>query len=158
MKDFGKTIGSYLIAIFIPLLVGGLAATITGESMDAYSSMRQPPLAPPGWVFPVVWTLLYGLMGLASRLVADSGDPRRRAALGLYALQLAVNFLWPIVFFRLEKPLLALLILILLLYLVYGMYRRFRDADRLAGWLILPYLVWLVFALWLNLGVWWLNK
>lgn len=158
MKSLGKTTVGYLIAISIPLLVGGLAASIAGDSMNAYEGMNQPPLSPPSWLFPIAWAVLYGLMGLASRQIADSNDPRKQAALVLYGLQLLVNFLWPIVFFRWEMPLAALAVIIVLLYLVFKMYRLFRDIEPLAGWLILPYLLWLVFALWLNLGIWWLNK
>lgn len=158
MKNLGRTTVGYLIAIAVPLLVGGLAAAVTGSSMDAYEGMAQPPLSPPAWAFPIAWTLLYGLMGLASYQIADSGDPRKYRALGLYGLQLLVNFLWPVVFFRWEMPLAALAVLTALLILVYRMYRQFREIDQTAGWLLLPYLLWLVFALWLNLGVWWLNR
>ena len=158
MKNLGRTAILYLVAISLPLLVGGLAAVITAESMNVYETMAKPPLSPPAWVFPVVWTVLYALMGWASGLGYDSGHPERAKPLRLYALQLLVNFLWPIVFFRWEKPFAALLLLILLLILVVAMLRQFRLAEPLAGWLIVPYLLWLVVALWLNLGIWWLNR
>ena len=158
MKSLGKTVPLYLLAISLPLLVGGAAAVITADSMNAYETMAKPPLSPPGWVFPVVWTLLYALMGLASGLVADSGHPQRKKPLRLYGLQLLVNFMWPIVFFRWEMPFAALLLLIFLFILVLALYRQFRLADRIAGWMIVPYLLWLVVALWLNLGIWWLNR
>ena len=158
MKNLGRTITLYLIAISLPLLVGGLAATITADSMNVYDTMAKPPLSPPGWVFPVVWTVLYALMGWASGLIFDSGHPQRKKPLRLYGLQLMVNFLWPIVFFRWEMPYAALLVLILLMILVYTMFRQFRFVEPMAAWLIVPYLLWLVVALWLNLGIWWLNR
>ena len=158
MKNLGKTILRYLIAVSVPLLIGTLAALVTGNNFGVYESMAKPVLSPPAWLFPVAWTILYGLMGVASGLISDSSAPGRKSALGLYALQLLVNLFWPIVFFRLQAPMAALIILLLLLWLVWRMYRRFQAIDPLAGWLILPYLLWLLFALWLNLGVWWLNR
>lgn len=158
MKNLGKTFTRYLVAVSIPLLAGGLAATITAGTMDVYEFMVKPPLSPPSWLFPVAWTVLYGLMGIASGLIYESNGPGRGRALGLYFLQLLVNFLWPVVFFRWQAPLAALFVLLILLVLVWRMYRRFKTIDSTAGWLILPYLLWLFFALWLNMGVWWLNK
>ena len=158
MKDLGKTFTRYLIAVSVPLLVGGLAAAITSGTMDVYESMVKPRYSPPAWVFPVAWTILYGLMGIASGLIFESKAPGREKSLVLYALQLLVNFLWPIVFFRWQAPLAALFVLLALLALVWWMYRQFKAIDPAAGWLIVPYLLWLLFALWLNLGIWWLNK
>ena len=149
------------VSIGIAWGAAGLSYLLTGRSnMEGYAALNQPPLAPPGWLFPVAWTILYILMGISSYLVLVSGRPRETIhnALILYAIQLFFNFLWPIVFFRWEKPFAALLLLILLLILVVAMLRQFRLAEPLAGWLIVPYLLWLVVALWLNLGIWWLNR
>ena len=116
-------------------------------------------MSPPGWVFPVAWTVLYILMGLASYLVALSpaSRDRRERALSIYALQLAVNFAWPVIFFKLSAYGAAFFWLLLLLALVLFTQLLFRHISSTAGKLLLPYLLWLLFALYLNLGVWLLN-
>lgn len=148
-----------LICLAIPLAVGGLAALISGGGMAQYATLDQPPLAPPGWVFPVVWTILYLLMGYASYRVLISGADRSRIrrALGFYGAQLAVNFLWPLVFFGLEWRLTAFWILLALWGLIYITMRLFTRIDEKAGDLLLPYIIWVSFAGYLNLGVFLLN-
>ena len=139
----------------LPLAVGLLASLLTLGGMRDYGEMLKPPLSPPGWVFPVVWTLLYLLMGLASWYVAGAAvsEELKQMALSLYAVQLAANFLWPLLFFGLGRYVLALLWLIVLLILVLLTCRSFRRLDRRAGVLLAPYVLWLCFALYLNLGV-----
>ena len=148
-----------LIAVAVPLLVGGAAALLTGGSMDVFEAVEKPPLSPPGWLFPVVWTVLYTLMGVASYLVWNSiGAPRlRRQALRLYAAQLAVNFLWPFFFFSLQWYLFAFLWLVLLWVLILLTILAFRQISPVAAWLMVPYLVWVTFAGYLNLGIYILN-
>ncbi len=148
-----------LICLAIPLAVGGLAALLTGGGMGAYSEFVQPPLSPPGWVFPVVWTILYLLMGYASYRVLTSGAEAGeiRKALTIYGLQLLVNFLWPLVFFGLGWYWAALAVLVLLWVLVFFTIRAFSKIDERAGDLLLPYLLWLTFAGYLNFGVALLN-
>ncbi len=148
-----------LICLAIPLGVGGLAALLTGGGMGAYAVMNQPPLSPPGWVFPVVWTILYLLMGYASYRVLTSGAEEReiRQALTLYGAQLAVNFLWPLVFFGLQWYLAAFFVLIGLWVLIFLTMRAFYKIDERAGDLLLPYILWVTFAGYLNLGVYLLN-
>ena len=147
----GKTL---LICLALPLAVGLLAALLTLGGMREYGEMLKPPLSPPGWVFPAVWTLLYLLMGLASWYVAGSAtsEDMKQMALSLYAVQLAANFLWPLVFFGLGRYVLALLWLAVLLILVLLTWRQFRRLDRRAGALLIPYVLWLCYALYLNLG------
>lgn len=146
-------------ALLLPLAVGGLAALLTGSAMDSYSGVARPPLSPPGWVFPVAWTLLYILMGTASYIVAGSSVSRERKerALCVYALQLAVNFAWPVIFFKLSAYGAAFFWLLLLLLPVLATELLFKHISKTAGKLLLPYLLWLLFALYLNLGVWILN-
>ena len=146
-------------ALLLPLAVGGLAALLTGSAMDSYSGVARPPLSPPGWVFPVAWTLLYILMDIASYIVASSSVSRERKerALCVYALQLAVNFAWPVIFFKLSAYGAAFFWLLLLLLLVLATELLFKHISKTAGKLLLPYLLWLLFALYLNLGVWILN-
>ena len=155
MKDSVKKLPLYL---GIPLAVGGLSAWISG-SMSGYMELIRPPLSPPGWVFPVVWTILFLLMGWASWRVAvsDADKDTKRRALVTYGLQLLVNFFWSPVFFRLEMRLLAFLILAVLWLLICLTIHRFSATDEKAGDLLLPYLLWVTFAAYLNLGTYLLN-
>ena len=148
-----------LICIAIPLAVGGLSALLTGGMMADYGQLNQPPFSPPGWVFPVVWTILYVLMGWASYRVLAAGVPaeQKRNALLVYGAQLAVNFLWSIVFFRLELRLTAFFVILALWILIYATIRLFSRIDEKAGDLLLPYLLWVTFAAYLNLGAFLLN-
>ena len=149
-----------LLALALPLAVGGFSAFLTRDGMKAFAALKQPPLSPPAWLFPVVWTLLYLSMGLASYLVWVSGvsDKRRDRALTVYGLSLAANFLWPILFFTMDAWLLAFFLLLVLLALVAVSALRFSAITPPAGKLMIPYLLWLVFAGYLNLGVWVLNR
>ena len=148
-----------LICLAIPLAVGGLAALLSG-GMGDYKALRQPPFAPPGWVFPIVWSILYLLMGYSSYRVLISGkDPVEiRNALKLYGAQLILNFVWPIVFFGLEWRLVAFFILVALWVFIYLTIRAFSKIDEQAGDLLLPYILWVTFAGYLNLGVYFLNR
>ena len=149
----------FVPALLLPLAVGGLAALFTGGAMEDYSRLARPSLSPPGWVFPAAWTLLYLLMGAASYLVAAApvSAERKERALCVYALQLAVNLAWPVIFFKLSACGAAFFWLLLLLVLVWALRLLFKHIDPRAGKLLLPYLLWLLFALYLNLGVWILN-
>ena len=147
------------LCLAAPLAVGGIAALLTRNSMDVFQQVNKPPLSPPGWLFPVVWTILYILMGVASYRVCTSGREEKAidGAIRLYGIQLAVNFIWPILFFKLEMYLFAFVWLVLLWVLVLSALLRFHRLDRLAGYLMIPYLVWVSFAGYLNCGIWLLN-
>jgi len=149
---------SLLIALGIPLTVGGLAALLSG-GMEDYGVMVKPPLSPPGWVFPVVWTVLYLLMGWASWLVWTSDAPqrRKRGALLLYGAQLLANFIWPLLFFGAERYLAALVWLVVLWVLILLTLRAFSAINERAGDLLIPYILWVSFAAYLNLGNFLLN-
>lgn len=155
MKIQWKTL---LIALAIPLAVGGLSSLVSGGMSD-YENLAQPPLSPPGWVFPVVWTILYLLMGFASYLVftADAPAGQKKRALTLYAIQLFLNFLWSPVYFGLEWRLVAFFILLALWVAVLLTMRAFSQINEKAGDLLLPYILWLTFAAYLNLGTVLLN-
>ena len=142
----------------IPLAVGGLSALASG-GMSVYRALNQPPLSPPGWVFPIVWSLLYLAMGYASWRVYSRGEDRGlvRSSLIVYGLQLFVNFLWPIVFFRLQAFLGAFAVLLVLWILIVITMWQFYKSDERAGDLLIPYLLWVTFAGYLNLGVYLLN-
>ena len=143
----------------LALLVGGLSSMITQGQMEAFSALRQPPLSPPGWVFPVAWTILYLLMGVGMAIVWRKSDgERRRRAVTLWGVQLAANFLWPLLFFLWQLRLLSLVWLVVLLILVANMTSEFEKTSVTAARLQIPYLLWLLFAAYLNLGVWILNR
>ena len=147
-----------LPALAIPLAVGGLAALLSG-GMDTYRTLKQSPLSPPGWVFPIVWSILYFLMGYASYRVWISESPRedRRKALLFYGIQLFLNFLWPIVFFGFQAYWLAFIVLLLLWAFIYLTMHLFGNLDEIAENCLIPYLLWVTFAGYLNLGVALLN-
>ena len=147
-----------LLCLTLPLAVGGLAALLSG-GMDLYKELDRPPLSPPGWVFPVVWSALYLLMGYASYRVLESGaEPMQiRRAWIFYGLQLAANFLSPLLFYGGQKYLAALILLTLLWVLIFLTIRAFSEAEELAGDLLIPYILWVTFAWYLNLGIFLLN-
>jgi tryptophan-rich sensory protein len=154
-----KKLRTLLIAVAIPLLVGAVAGLLTRNSMQVFEGLQQPPFAPPGVLFPIVWTILYALMGIASYLIYTSGkDPEEvSSALAVYGVQLVVNFLWPIVFFRFGWYTFAFFWLILLWVLVIYTILLFYRISKPAAWLMVPYLVWLTYAAYLNLGIVLLN-
>lgn len=145
------------VSVLIALGVGGLSALLTNSSMEHYGQLKQPPLAPPGWLFPIVWTILFLLMGIAAYLVWMQNDPDRKTALTLYAVQLGFNFFWTIIFFNLRSYGLALVWLIALWVLILLTVKYFYQSTHTAGILLVPYLLWVTFAAYLNAGVWWLN-
>ncbi len=147
-----------LILWAIPLAAGGLATLLSG-GMGSYQVLNQPPLSPPGWVFPVVWSVLYLLMGEASYRVciADVSSAQKKKALIAYGAQLFLNFLWPLFFFGGQLYLTAFIILVLLWVGIFITLRWFSQIDEKAGDLLIPYLLWVTFAGYLNFGVFLLN-
>ncbi len=148
-----------IISLLIPLAVGGLSALLTRNSMEAFGALNQPPLSPPGWLFPVVWSILYLLMGFASYLVFVNGRNRRKVqnALFVYGVQLFFNFLWSIIFFNQERYFFAFFWLLALWVLILITLVLFYRIHKPAGLLLIPYLVWVTFAGYLNLGIALLN-
>ena len=148
-----------IFCLAIPLATGGIAALLTGGGMDAFGALDKPPLSPPGWLFPVVWTILYILMGIASYLVLVSDNPQeniRRATI-VYAAQLVFNFLWPVFFFGLSAYLFAFIWLIALWLVIIANIVCFHRLSKTAGYLLIPYLLWVTFAGYLNLGIYLMN-
>lgn len=148
------------ICIAIPVLVGLVAGLLTRNSMEVFALVEKPPLAPPAWLFPAVWTILYILMGISSYIIltsnADQGEINK--AIKLNAYQLVVNFLWPTFFFNFGWYFFSFLWLIFLWILVFLMIRSFYEINKVAAYLNVPYLVWLTFAGYLNAGIWLLNR
>ncbi len=154
MKKINIT--ALVISIAIAELTGFLSALLSGNQSGAYNDFIQPPLSPPAIVFPIVWVILYAMMGAAAYFVWDSvrgSHKERMTALKFYFAQLFVNFLWSIVFFRFEAYWFAVAVIILLDLLVIITMLLFRNINRLAFWLMIPYLIWLLFATYLNIGV-----
>lgn len=143
----------------IPLAAGFLSSFLTRGGMEVFSSIRKPPLSPPAWLFPVVWTILYTLMGISSYLVLTSDGIRDEVmnALSVYAYQLLVNILWPIFFFNFQWFFFSFIWLVLLVFLVVTMIREFHRLSKSAAYLNIPYLVWLLLAGYLNFTIWWIN-
>lgn len=157
--DLKKNRGLLILCLLIPLAVGGLSALLTGGGMERFEVIRKPPLTPPGWIFPPAWSILYLLMGLASYMALTSGREAAeiRAAHIVYGVQLAMNLLWSLFFFNLSTYLFSLLWLVALWLLILLCLILFCRLKHAAGWLMLPYLIWVAFAGYLNLGVYLLN-
>ena len=147
------------ICIAVPLFIGFLSAFFSQNSMEVFTSLNQPPLSPPGWVFPIVWTILYVLMGMASYLVLTSGTNNNHIQLSmwLYGLQLFMNFFWSILFFNQGMYLVAFIWLVLLWGLLLITTLQFYKLSKLAGYLMIPYLIWVTFAGYLNLAIYLIN-
>ena len=156
-KDKLKEIGKYAIAILIPLLVGGISALLTKDAMSSFKNLNQPFLSPPAWLFPVAWTILYILMGIASYLIYKNKNvyyyKERDNALILYAVQLIFNFLWSIIFFNMKQYFFAFFWLIILWILIFMLIRNTKKVNRLAYYLLIPYIVWVSFAGYLNIMI-----
>ena len=148
-----------VLCVAIPLLVGGIAAFFTKDAMAMFTQLDKPPLSPPGWLFPVVWTILYTLMGISSYLIANSKRPTedKTRALSVYAASLFVNFLWSFFFFNMEWYFFSFLWLLLLWSLIIVMIIEYWGINKTAALLTIPYLLWVTFAGYLNFGIWWLN-
>lgn len=151
---------SFSLKVLLGFVVGTLAlgglGVILGTT-DTYGGLVKPPLSPPAWLFPVAWSILYVLMAVAAYLVWQASPAERSGALRLYLAQLIVNILWPLFFFRLEWRLFAFFWLLLLVALVSLTMVGFRALSKPAFRLLVPYLLWLVFAGYLNLGTYFLN-
>ena len=148
----------YLKSVAFPLAVGAVSAIFTMKGMPYYDMQKKPFFTPPDFLFPIVWTVLYILMGISAARIRQSNDPKKYQALKTYWLQLAVNFFWSVLFFGLHQYFLAFLWLLLLIILVAKMIKEFAQIDLTAAKLQIPYLLWCIFAAALNFGVWWLNR
>ena len=148
-----------ILSILVAEAVGALSGFLTREGMKLFTdAVAQPPLSPPPLLFPIVWSILYALMGYGSaRIWLSTPSPDRSRALNLYAIQLVVNFFWSLIFFNAQAFGFAFFWLLLLWVLVLLMILAFDKVDPLSAKLQVPYLIWLTFAAYLNLGVWYLN-
>lgn len=145
-----------ILCLVLPLAVGGLSAFLTQDSMKMFETIQKPPLSPPGWLFPIVWTILYLFMGIASYLVLTFSKSNQ-TALTLYGIQLVFNFIWPLIFFNRQQYLFAFIWLILLWILILATIIQFDLISKPAKYFMLPYLLWVTFAGYLNFAIYLLN-
>ena len=160
LKRLKEALPTYLIAIALPLVTGVVSALITRENMDIYRQFNMPPLAPPAWLFPVVWTVLYVLMGISSAIIflmRDKNPDVASRGLSYYLISLVFNFAWSIIFFNLRSLLFAFLWLLLLFYFVLRTILSYSRVSPLAACLQIPYILWVAFAGYLNLAIYLLN-
>jgi tryptophan-rich sensory protein len=147
-------------SILLPLVGSALVGYLTSNSMAIYNSLEKPPFAPPGWIFGVVWPVIYILMGIAAYriyMLRDQGRDVGRA-LFFYIIQLLLNFLWSFIFFSFRLYGLAFIELIILFVFVFITFVKFIKLDKIAGFLLIPYLLWLIFAGFLNFMIWTKNE
>ena len=157
LKDYFALIGSIVICE----LAGGIGAIFTTAAIPTwYGGLMKPPLNPPSWVFGPVWGILYCLMGIGAFLVWGKGWVRKdvKMALGIFVLQFALNTLWSILFFGLHSPLLGLICLVAMWLAIVWTMVVFWKISRAAMWLLVPYILWVTFAGYLNLGIFILNR
>lgn len=147
-----------IMNLIVPLAIGGLSTFLTKDSMNLYETITRPSLSPPSWLFPVAWTLLYILMGISSYLVTVSDSESKTEALTLYSISLVLNFIWSPIFFIGQNYLVAFIVLVILWYTVFQMIQAFFEIRPLAATLQIPYLIWLTFAGYLNLSIYFLNR
>ena len=150
----------YVISILIALAVGGASALLTMGNMEIYSEIKVPPLSPPSILFPIVWTVLYILMGISAAMIytdKNSKKKEKKEALVPYASSLIVNFAWSIIFFNFRAFFVAFIWLLLLLYLIIKTVIEYKKINPLSAYLQIPYAIWVSFAGYLNLGIWLLN-
>ncbi|CAI2766365.1 TspO/MBR family protein [Flavobacterium collinsii] len=150
------------IALVICLMVGYSASVVTRPSVETwYPTLIKPVFNPPNWIFMPVWTLLYILMAVAAGLVWDKVKEQKetvKIALGFFLIQLILNAIWSYLFFELKNPMLALIEIVLLWLMIYETYLKFIKINKIAGYLLIPYMAWVAFAGVLNASIWWLNK
>ena len=139
------------LQLFAPLILGDLVGFIINSSMD-YTSLNQPPMSPPGIIFPIVWSILYLLMGISYFLYRKEYEKNY-----LYYLQLGVNLVWPVLFFTLKLRFFSIIWILILVYLIYRLIVEWKDKKRISAYLLIPYLIWTIFATYLNIGVFLLN-
>lgn len=157
-----KNITRILMVVVTCLVVGYFSGIVTRASIETwYPTLAKPSFNPPNWLFPPVWTTLYILMGIAAGLVWNRIDFEKEAvkrALLFFAIQLGLNALWSYLFFGLHNVLLALIELVVLWLIIYETYVSFKKINKIAGYLLLPYLAWVAFAGVLNVSIWQLNQ
>ncbi|MFP9115768.1 TspO/MBR family protein [Flavobacterium sp. RHBU_3] len=151
-----------LVMVATTLTLGYIAGTVTQTSVTTwYPTLNKPSFTPPNAVFPIAWSTLYVLMGVAAALVWARIDFEKelvKKGLTFFAIQFALNMLWSYLFFGLKNPMIALIEIVLLWLMIYETWFVFRKIDKIAGMLMVPYLLWVTYATALNGAIWWLNR
>lgn len=151
-----------IVMIVTCVVVGAISGLLTQKGVDTwYPTIEKPSFNPPNWVFAPVWTTLYVLMGIAAGLVWHEMDRQKetvKKGLTFFAIQLGLNALWSFLFFGLHNPFLAFIEIILLWLMIYETFVQFNKVNKIAGYLFIPYLLWVTFATALNAAIWWLNR
>lgn len=142
--------------IILPIALGGLVGLIISQFMD-YNTLQKPPLSPPGFIFGIVWSILYLLMGIAYGMLVYKGKSDAEVS-KIYWTQLIINLIWPILFFVFKIRLFSSIWIIILLILVISMVIKFYKKDKIIGYSQIPYLLWIMLATYLNIGVYILNE
>ncbi|AOT72097.1 TspO/MBR family protein [Geosporobacter ferrireducens] len=160
MKKLKRTMVELIISLAIPLGIGFLSLLLIEESISIYKDLVKPVFAPPNWIFGPIWTILYILMGIASYQIWKARKSRIQInnALFFYTIQLILNFWWPVLFFRFQMRFLAFIEIILLLLFIILTTRKFKRIDWVGAGLMIPYILWVVFAAVLNISLWILNR
>lgn len=153
-------LGTLIVSLLVPLAIGGVSSLLTNDAMKQFHFFNKPPLSPPEWLFPIAWTILYVLMGLACYYVirSDAEKSRKTKALLFYGLQLVMNFFWTLIFFNASEFLFAFIWLMLMWVVILITTVQFFKADRRAGVLMIPLCLWTTFAAYLNLGIYILSR
>ena len=149
---------SFIISILIPLCVGFLSSFLSKDAYSSFETLQKPFLSPPEWLFPLVWSILYILMGIASYLIYISEDQNKNKALLIYIIQLFFNFLWSILFFNYNLYFISFIWIIILWVLIIYTIILFYPINKYASYLLIPYLLWVTFASYLNYAIAILNK
>ncbi len=160
-KDTKRKIITFVIAVALPLAIGGFSAFLTKDNMNIYEEINTPPLSPPSFLFPVVWTILYILMGISSAFIwFNRSEDKDTADKGLlyYAGSLFFNFVWSLIFFNFRAYFFAFVWLLMMLALIILTVINYKKVVPLAAYLKIPYILWTAFAGYLTFGVWILNR
>lgn len=148
-----STVITLIFCIAAPIIVGTLASFFTQNAMLSFNSMNKPPFAPPAMLFPIAWTILYILMGIASFLIYKSSSESRYMGIMLYVVQLAFNFIWSLIFFRMDAYIFAAIWLGILIFLIIALIINTSKYSIAAMLMLIPYAGWCCFAMYLNIGV-----
>ena len=155
-------ISKILVVVVTCLVIGYFSGMVTRSAiMTWYPTLVKPSFNPPNWIFAPVWSMLYVMMGVAAGLVWVRMEQEKavvKKALVFFAIQLALNALWSYLFFGLKNPMLAGIEIIILWLMIYETYTKFVKINKIAGYLFIPYLLWVSFAMVLNGSIWWLNR
>ncbi len=160
LEKYKPYIKTFIVSIAIPMAVGLLSALFTKGNMDIYDELIVPNIAPPGWLFPIAWSILYVLMGVSAGMIylrRNTDAPLVRQGLTNYSISLVLNFAWSIIFFNINAFLLAFIWLLLLFYFIIRTIFDYYKVDKAAAYLQIPYALWVAFAGYLNFYIWLMN-